>query len=77
MEVVFMKNTMFQDTFDQIAVRACSSEHFNNAVPGGSNLEFHGFAAHLFRKWMRYDPENRTRYFHYVLSNVKETSPQN
>ena len=65
-----MKNIMFQDTFDQTAVRACSSEHFNNVVPGGSDLKFHAFAAHLFQKWMHYDPENRARYFHYVLSKM-------
>ena len=65
-----MKNTMFQDTFDQAAVRACSSEHFNSVVPGGSDRKLHAFAAHLFRKWMRYDPENRAHYFHYVLSKM-------
>lgn len=76
MEVVFMKNTIFQDTFDQAAVRACSSEHVSNIISGNSERKFHAFAAHLFRKWMRYDPENRTHYFRYVLSNVKEVGCQ-
>ena len=70
MEVVFMKNIMFQDTFDQVAVEARSLEQLNNFVPAGSDRKLHAFAAHLFRKWMRYDPENRARYFHYVLSKM-------
>jgi hypothetical protein len=77
MEVIFMKNILFQDTFDQVALEAaCSPEQINNFMPGNSGRKLHVFAAHLFRKWMRYDPENRSRYFHYVLSNVKETGYQ-
>ena len=71
-----MKNTMFQDTFGQVSAREHSTEHLNNFGPGGSDLKFHAFAAHLFRKWMHYDPKNRAHYFHYVLSNLKEAECQ-
>ena len=71
-----MENIMFQDRVDQVLVKEGSTEHRNGFGAGNSDRKLHLFAAHLFRKWMLYDPEHRERYFRYVLSNIQNTETQ-
>lgn len=71
-----MEHAMFQDRVDQVLVKEGSTEHRNGFGSGNSEWKLHLFAAHLFQKWMLYDPERRERYFRHVLSNIQNAETQ-
>jgi hypothetical protein len=66
MEVYAMHNTA------QVLMQAWSVEQFTNFAQRCETLRLHALAAHVFRKLMILDPDNRQHYSGYVCSNMRK-----